>query len=440
MPQSMDTDKPLQIGLVGLGTVGTGVYETLCKNHAILEARAKIPYNVRRIAVRDMNRKRDVVVPQALLTADWHDIIDDPEIDIVIELIGGTYVAYDVVMAALRAGKPVVTGNKALLAEFGSEIFSLSTQLGVPVYFEASAGGGIPIIQSLQNSLICNHITSIIGIINGTSNYILSAMEQQGASYADALAHAQALGFAEEDPALDVNGWDAAHKALVLAMLAYGTPIAPEKIHVAGIENIDAQDFSFARMMGYTIKLLVVIRLHNTSTLELRVQPCLVPENHILASVSGVFNAIAVNGDIVGETLFYGRGAGKHPTASAVISDVILAMREQRCQSFQMSFNPYSSAIQVMSINDTVTPYYVRFVVPDRAGVIADIARVLANHQIGIAATNSAFNCTDSSGNKWNHLVFMLHSCTWGTLQTALLGISNISDIQVGAVLRLEDF
>ena len=219
-PPAGMTEKPIQLGLAGLGTVGSGVYETLCRNHALLEARSKIPFRLKRIAVRNLEKPRETVVPRELLTDDWQDLVNDPEIDIIIELIGGTRQAYDLVTLALRAGKPVVTGNKALLAEYGAEIFKLSAEMGTPIYFEASAGGGIPIIQSLQNSLICNHINSIVGIINGTSNYILSAMGEHGADYADALAQAQKLGFAEEDPSLDVNGWDAAHKALILAMLA----------------------------------------------------------------------------------------------------------------------------------------------------------------------------------------------------------------------------
>ena len=224
------TEKPIQLGLAGLGTVGSGVYETLCRNHSLLEARSKIPFRIKRIAVRNLEKPRETAVPQELLTDDWQDLGNDPEIDIVIELIGGTRQAYELVTLALRAGKPVVTGNKALLAEYGAEIFKLSAEMGTPIYFEASAGGGIPIIQSLQNSLICNHINSIVGIINGTSNYILSAMGEHGADYADALVQAQKLGFAEEDPSLDVNGWDAAHKALILAMLASGTTISPAKI------------------------------------------------------------------------------------------------------------------------------------------------------------------------------------------------------------------
>ena len=437
------TDKPLQLGLAGLGTVGTGVYETLCRNHELLEARAKMRYAVKRVAVRDMSRARDVEIAPEMLTNDWRDLVNDPDIDIIIELIGGTTEAYELVTSALKAGKPVVTGNKALLAEYGSELFKLSSSMGVPLYFEASCGGGIPIIQSLQNSLICNNVESIAGIINGTSNYILSSMERKGVSFETALSRAQVKGFAEADPTLDINGWDAAHKALILAMLAYGTPISPKKISVYGIERVTATDFRFAHQMGYTIKLLVVIKHHkNTDRLELRVQPSFVPREHLLANVNGVFNAIAVKGDIVGETIFYGRGAGKNPTASAVIGDIVLAMRDLHHPEFHTGFHPYTKTLEIMPQEDTVTPYYVRFLVPSRrSGVIAAIARVLAKHDISIASTYSTPHEDEEVENVENDLVFTLHACPWGTLKTALKEIEAEGCIAPHpAVFRIETF
>lgn len=434
-------EQPLQLGLAGLGTVGSGVYETLNCNHDILEARTNIPFVIKKVAVRNMAKPRDVDVPAELLTDNWRELVDDPAIDIVIELIGGTSEAYELVTAALKAGKPVITGNKALLAEHGAEIFNLSAERNVPLYFEASTGGGIPIIESLRKSLICNRIKSIVGIINGTSNYILSTMDKRATSYRDALAQAQELGFAESDPTLDVNGWDAAHKALILAMLAYGITIPTDRIDVRGIEQITDCDFRFARSLGYTIKLLVVIRDHaGKDEIELRVQPSFVPKDHILASVDGVFNAIAVNGDIVGETLFYGRGAGKNPTSSAVISDIVAAMRESRHPQFHTGFNLYGEQRRIMDINDTVTPYYVRMLIPDRPGVIADTAGVLARYNIGISATSSSLNHIDEeTGEVWNDLVFMLHACPWGELQKALTDISHIPHLNTQpGVIRIE--
>lgn len=245
-------NRALQIGLAGLGTVGTGVFETLCRNHDLLQARTGIPFAVKRVAVRDIHRERDVEIDPSILTEDWRELVEDPDIDIVIELIGGTGVAHQLVEAALRAHKPVVTGNKALLAEYGAELFHLSAETKTPLYFEASCGGGIPIIQSLQNSLVCNYVRRIAGIINGTSNYILSAMERKGVSYEDALAAAQRKGYAEADPTLDVNGWDAAHKALILAMLAYGTPVSPENISVFGIERVTPRISALPRSWATT--------------------------------------------------------------------------------------------------------------------------------------------------------------------------------------------
>lgn len=437
------TGKPLQLGLAGLGTVGTGVFETLCRNHELLEARAQMRYAVKKVAVRDMSRVRDVVIAPDMLTNDWRELVNDEEIDIIIELIGGTTEAYELVTSALKAGKPVVTGNKALLAEYGSELFQLSAQQGVPLYFEASCGGGIPIIQSLQNSLICNNVESIAGIINGTSNYILSSMERKGVSFETALARAQAKGFAEADPTLDINGWDAAHKALILAMLAYGTPISPDRISVYGIERVTACDFRFAHQMGYTIKLLVVIKQHaDSDRLELRVQPSFVPREHLLANVNGVFNAIAVKGDIVGETIFYGRGAGKNPTASAVIGDIVMAMRDLRHPETHTGFRPYTKTLDVMPQEDTVTPYYVRFLVPSRrSGIIASIAQGLAKHDISIASTYSSAHEDEEAENVQNDLVFTLHACPWGTLKTALKEIVAIGCVAPHpAVFRIETF
>ncbi len=432
----------LQLGMAGLGTVGTGVYEALCRNHDLLEARAQISFAVRKIAVRDLSKPRDVDIDPSLLTGDWRELVNDPAIDIIIELIGGVTEAYQLIKAALHAGKPVVTGNKAVLAEYGSELFRLSGEVGAPLYFEASCGGGIPIVQSLQNSLICNNVQSIIGIINGTSNYILSSMRRKGVSLQDALEAAQAKGYAEADPSFDINGWDAAHKALILAMVAYGTPLTPDKIAVYGIERVESVDFSFAKRLGYTIKLLVVIKHHEEDdSLELRVQPSFVPREHMLANVDGVFNAIAVKGDIVGETIFYGRGAGKNPTASAVIADIVLALRERRHPDFHTGFHPYTKRMDIVPLGETVTPYYVRFRVQDCPGVIARIATVFAQYDIGISGTTSTESVPDADGVRWNDLVFMVHACKWVRLKYALRELAACDAISPHpTVFRIETF
>lgn len=434
--------KTLQLGLAGLGTVGGGVYETLCRSRELLEARAQISFSIRRVAVRHLSRPRSVEAPQELLTDDWRELVEDPEIDIIIELIGGTQEAYLLMKAALEAGKPVVTGNKAVLAEHGSELFCLSARKGTPLYFEASCGGGIPIVQCLQNSLICNQVKSIAGIINGTSNYILSSMRQDGVPFAEALRQAQELGFAEADPSLDINGWDAAHKALILAMLAYGTPLGPDKISVSGIERVENVDFRFAEQLGYAIKLLVVIKHHEErDMLELRVQPSFVPRRHLLASVDGVFNAIAVKGDIVGETVFYGRGAGKNPTSSAVVADVVLAMRECRLPDYHTGFHPYTKELDILPMDETVTPCYVRFRVKDRPGVIASIASMLSKYDIGISVTTATESVADEEGVRWNDLVFVVHACKWVRLRYALLELASNDDIAPDPVVyRIETF
>ncbi len=430
-------DRTFQIGLAGLGTVGSGVFETLIKNGELLSARTRMSFRIARIAVRDKNRPRKVAVDPALLTEDWRELVNDPDLDLVIELMGGTGEAYQFVCAALKAGKPVVTGNKALLAEFGPEIFRLSQQTGAPVYFEAAVAGGIPIIDSMRDSLVCNRFNNIAGIINGTSNFILERMTRAGLDYKTALQEAQNLGYAESDPSLDVNGWDAAHKALLLALLAYGTPIPPDKIYVAGIEGVRNVDIKFAETLGYAVKLLAVIRQHENETIEMRVQPSFISRKHILSSVNGVFNAIAVEGDIVGETLFYGRGAGRYPTASSVISDIAVACRDLQSPDRLNGFRPYCLETALMPVEETVTPYYVRFRVSDTTGVIAAIAGVLARHNIGISKTNSMSreNSTDQD------LVFILHRCPFGDLTRALEAIGELEGIAPNpAVFRIEKF
>lgn len=427
----------LHIGLAGLGTVGTGVYETLLKNGELLQARTGMSIEVAGIAVRDMGKKRDVNVPASLLTDDWNTLIANPDLDIIVELIGGTEAAYELVCASLKAGKAVVTGNKALLAERGSAIFKLSQETGTPVYFEAAVAGGIPIIDSMRDSLVSNNFLSIAGIINGTSNYILERMTNAGLDYKVALAEAQQKGYAEADPSLDVNGWDAAHKALLLALLAYGTPISPENIYVSGIEGVRAVDIKFADTMGYAVKLLAVIRQHDGQAIELRVQPSFVSKNHILSSVNGVFNAVAVEGDIVGETLFYGRGAGKLPTTSSVISDIFSAARDLAHEGAHNGFTPYRPETVLIPSSATETPYYVRFKVADTTGIIASIATLLARHGIGISRTNSM----PREGSDLQDLVFILHECPFGNLQAALADIEALDGVSPNpAVFRIERF
>ncbi|HEV7402459.1 MAG TPA: homoserine dehydrogenase, partial [Chthoniobacteraceae bacterium] len=290
------------IGLAGLGNVGAGVFKHLAANRALLRERLGFELPVRKIAVRDAARARGLDLPAGLLTTRWQDLLDDPQIQIVVELMGQKEESLQLVLGAIERKKIVVTGNKALLAEHGKEIFDAATKHQVPVFFEAAVGGGIPIIKSIREAFVGNHILSIHGIINGTSNYILTRMTEEGLGFAEALAEAQAAGYAEADPALDVNGGDAAHKAIILASLAYGFWIPGDKVFVEGIEALTACDIRFARQLGYRVKLLGIIKAAD-GAIEVRVHPTLIPEKHVLASVNGVFNAMAVRGDIVGETL-----------------------------------------------------------------------------------------------------------------------------------------
>lgn len=438
----MNSCSSLGIGLAGFGTVGSGVWNTLHRNGQLITGRTGggVTLHISKILVRDPARPRDTVteVPQEVFTTDWRALVEDPSVDIVVELIGGTTDAFDIVAAALRARKPVVTGNKALLAERGVELFALSKEMDTPIHFEAAVAGGIPIIRTVQDSFIGNRIHSFSGIINGTSNYILGRMTDAGLTFEAALAEAQALGYAEADPALDVNGWDAAHKAILLATLAYGFPIDPKKIHVSGIEQVRPTDIAFAKNLGYVVKLLAVIREHADGSVELRVQPSFIAKTHILASVHGVFNAVAVHGDAAGESLFYGRGAGQDPTASSVVADLVEAARSLRQTTGHRGFLPYRESGELRPVSETSTAYYVRFDVTDRPGVVAEIATVLAEHQIGISGIHSPVDPSDPDA-EFKDMVFLFHTCSFGKLQAALAEVAELDCINsTPVVFRIE--
>ena len=418
----------IQVGLAGLGNVGAGVYKNLEKNRALITQRTGADIRVAKVAVRDLKRKRDVEVPEALLTTDWQELVNDASIPVIVELIGGTTTAYDMVCAALKAKKIVVTGNKALLAERGQELFALAEQCGVPIYFEAAVAGGIPIIQVLQEGLVGNHIRSIHGIINGTCNYILTRMSQAGLSYADALQEAQEKGFAEADPYLDVSGWDAAHKAIILASLSYGFWIPPDKICVEGVDRVSITDFKFAERLGYTIKLLSVIRADENGLVEVRTQPTLVPLSHVLASVSGSFNAVLVNGDIVGETLFYGRGAGQDPTSSSVISDLCEAAAVLMHGARHSGFVPHGLYGKSKPVDDTVSHHYLRLTVDDVPGVLAQVATELGQRGIGISSVLQPEDLESTTGE--TSLVLMVHDARVGDMKQALDALRSLKCVR----------
>lgn len=432
----MPENAPLQIGLAGFGTVGAGVYKNLDKNRNLLRQRIGRDLEIRRIAVRNASKSREIELPQDLVTTRVEDLVEDESIDIVVELIGGTDKAFELVKSALQNGKAVVTGNKALLAERGAELFAIADELDTPIYFEATVAGGIPIIKTVQESLVGNCIESMTGIINGTCNYILTRMSEAGLSYEQALGEALALGYAEADPTLDVSGWDAAHKAIILASLSYGSWVKIDDIFVEGIEKVTRVDIQFAADLGYVIRLIGVIHLAEEHRIEVRVQPSLIHDSHILASVKGVYNAIMVRGDVVGETLFYGSGAGQDPTSSAVISDLADAAAHIDCPQRRKGFVPHGLYGEPLPIDSSVSKYYVRLNVADQPGVLAQIAGILGRNDIGISSMIQPEDHEEDQA----PIVLMLHYAKFGTMKAALAEIAKLDCVRSQPVLmRVED-
>lgn len=425
------------IGLAGLGNVGAGVFKHLTQNRALLRERLGFELDVHKIALRDPSKDRGVAIPPELVTTRWQDLLEDPAIQIIVELMGQKDESLRLILGAIERGKIVVTGNKALLAEHGREIFEAATKYKVPVFFEAAVAGGIPIIKAIREAFIGNHIKSIHGIINGTSNYILTRMVESGLSFADALAEAQAAGYAEADPTLDVNGWDAAHKAVILASLAYGFWVPTDKIYVEGIEQIAANDICFAKKLGYSIKLLGIIKADDSGEIEVRVHPTLIPEKHVLASVNGVFNALAVHGDIVGQTLFYGRGAGQDPTSSSVIADIADAASALQSPRSNYGFMPHGLYGTCKPIDQIVSEYYVRLTVEDRPGVIAQVSGILGGLNIGIS---SIFQPESSEGEDVS-LILVIHKASNAQINAALEKIGALDCVKkTPRMIRVENF
>ncbi len=378
------------VGLVGWGTVGCGVIQTLRENAAAIEARLGCGLELMRVADLDLARERPVSVPRERLTTNAEDILQDPEIKIVIELMGGLKAARALICSALEKGKHVVTANKALLAHEGNELFGLARQKGVSLSFEASVGGGIPIIKALREGLAANRITKIFGILNGTANYILTRMTDNGLTFAQALKEAQGLGYAEADPTLDVEGIDTAHKLAIASALAFGTPIQFDRVHTEGISRIDPIDIQYADEFGYRIKLLAIAR-NVDGRLEMRVHPTLIAKNHVLAGVKGAYNAVHIEGNAVGDVMLYGMGAGMMPTGSAVVSDLVDVARDilngtpGRIPPLAFLADKLEH-IEIKPVSDVKTSYYFRFLAFDRPGVLSKISGVLGNRGISIAA------------------------------------------------------
>ena len=430
--------KEIGLGLLGFGTVGGGVVAALQNNAGLMEQRTGMRLALRRIADLDLDRDRGVTVDRALLTKDAMGAIDDPAVDVVIELIGGVTFARKVIARALELGKPVVTANKALLAEHGEELFRLAADHGTNLFFEASVGGGIPLIRSLREGLVSNRIRSLCGILNGTCNYILTRMEQEHLPFDRVLKEAQSAGYAEADSSLDIDGIDTAHKAVILASLAYGFHVPMNSVAIEGIRGLDRMDIEYAADLGYRIKMLAIIK-DIEGGLEIRVNPTLVPVQHVMASVHGVFNAVMVNGDGVGDVLCYGRGAGRDPTASAVLSDVVDAARDVASNSKRRApgFVPFRKDGRIRDIREARVRCYLRLSLLDKPGVFGQIGTVLGRHGISIASLLQKEILTG------NHapVVIITHQASEGAFRAALQEIDSMSVVGAPTVrFRIEDF
>ncbi len=425
--------KSIQVGLLGIGTVGSGVFSVLQRNQTEIQRRAGRGIEITMVADLDVARAQAAVGPKVKVVNDARAIIANPEIDIVIELIGGYGIAKQLVMEAIAAGKHVVTANKALLAVHGTEIFAAAQAKGVMVAFEAAVAGGIPIIKALREGLTANRIQWIAGIINGTTNFILSEMRDKGLDFATVLKQAQALGYAEADPTFDIEGVDAAHKVTLMSAIAFGIPVQFDKAYVEGISKLGAKDIKYAEQLGYRIKLLGITKraqMNGNEGIELRVHPSLIPAKRLIANVEGAMNAVVVNGDAVGTTLYYGKGAGSEPTASAVIADLVDITRLHGADAAQrvpaLAFQPHTfdqamSDTPILPMGDIVTSYYLRLNVADEAGVLAKVTGILAEAGISIdAVLQREADEVGGEGATQTDLIILTHDTREGTMDAAL--------------------
>ncbi len=432
--------REIKIGILGFGTVGTGLIKILFQNQTSIEEKLGARIVIKKIADIDIKRDRGINIPQEILTTDCMEVIDDPEIDIVVELIGGYEPARTYIIESISRGKNVVTANKALLATKGLEIFNLAYKKGVDIGFEGSVGGGIPIIRAVKEGLVANNILSIYGIINGTANYILSKMAHEGGKFKDVLRKAQEKGYAEADPTLDVEGIDSAHKLAILVSLCFGTKIFLEDIYTEGISHISPLDIKFAKEFGYSIKLLAIAKTEGNS-ISARVHPTMLPQNHPLSAVDGVFNAIAIHGDAVGPTIFYGRGAGMMPTGSAVMSDIIDISRniihksQQRLPPLGYQWNRIKD-IKIKPIEELEVRYYLRFSVIDRPGVLSKISGILGDNNISIASVIQKGRQIEGAV----PVVMITHEAKERNIRKALELINNLPVVLEKTILiRIED-
>ena len=429
--------KPINVGLLGIGTVGGGTFTVLQRNAEEITRRAGRPIQISVVADKDVARAKEVTGGACQVVADAFAVVNDPSVDIVVELIGGYGVAKELVLKAIENGKHVVTANKALLAVHGNEIFARAREKGVMVAFEAAVAGGIPIIKAVREGLSANRIQWIAGIINGTTNFILSEMRDKGLSFDTVLKEAQRLGYAEADPTFDVEGVDAAHKVTILSAIAFGIPVQFDKAHVEGISKLDATDIKYAEQLGYRIKLLGITRRREQG-IELRVHPTLVPAKRLIANVEGAMNAVLVQGDAVGATLYYGKGAGAEPTASAVIADLVdvtrLATADPENRVPHLAFQPDQLAdVPVLPISEVQSAYYLRMRVEDRPGVLADITRILADEGISIDAM---LQREPDEGEAQTDIIILTHVCVEKQADAAIAKVEALPVVQ-GKVTRL---
>ena len=433
--------KPIKVGLLGLGTVGSGTFNVLKRNQEEIMRRAGRAIEITMVAVRNVERAKDIVKGEVEIVTDGNLVVNHPDIDIVVELIGGNDVAKDLVLKAIANGKHVVTANKALIAKHGNEVFKAAQDKGVMVAFEAAVAGGIPIIKALREGLTANRIQWIAGIINGTTNFILSEMRDKGLDFASVLKQAQALGYAEADPTFDIEGIDAAHKLTIMASIAFGIPTQFDKAYVEGITKLEATDIEYAEQLGYRIKLLGITK-RSEAGIELRVHPTLIPEKRLIANVEGAMNAVLVQGDAVGATLYYGKGAGSEPTASSVIADVVditrLASADPEHRVPYLAFQPNAlSDLTVLPISEVFTSYYLRMRVEDKPGVLADVTKILAEFSISIDAM---LQKEPAEGESRTDIIMLTHQTQEKNVDAAIARIEALSSV-TGSVtkLRLEE-
>jgi len=433
--------KPINVGLLGIGTVGGGTFTVLQRNAEEIMRRAGRPIRIVVVADRNVDMAKKITGGACRVTDDAFSVVNDPEVDIVVELIGGYGVAKELVLKAIANGKHVVTANKALLATHGNEIFTAAQKMRVMVAFEAAVAGGIPIIKAVREGLTANRIEWIAGIINGTTNFILSEMRDKGLSFDTVLKEAQRLGYAEADPTFDIEGVDAAHKITILSALAFGIPMQFDKAYIEGISKLDAIDIKYAEQLGYRIKLLGITK-RTADGVELRVHPTLIPSKRLIANVEGAMNAVVVQGDAVGATLYYGKGAGAEPTASAVIADLVDVTRMHTADPENrvphLAFKPNAMAdLKILPMDEVQTSYYLRLRVQDKPGVLADITRILADEQISIDAV---IQKEPGEGEDQTDLIMLTHQTREKRINTAIAKIEKLA-VVAGKVnrIRLEE-